>query len=342
MPQLNNRLTYKVDLLNTVMIFGSLALAMIIPFKLFLFSYAVLGPLHYLTEINWLHSKNYFETRVPWIWIGLVVVSFVAFPKLLSHAGLLDTPVVGSVAIQMDQFSNGLIFLSLWSAFSLAFIRSKKWAILSLLIGVGIAVGLNSTRSYLIFVALMVPTLIHVYLFTLLFMVYGSIKAKAKIGGLNSLLLVLAPVVIILFDIDNSFYQITEWIKSTFVDNGFHITSIELGRLIGITDGSQYFFYGNWELKAQQFIAFAYIYHYLNWFSKTSIIGWSDNLNWKKTTIILAIWAVFASLFIVDYSLGFVSIVGLSFLHVVLEFPLNATSVKGILKSINQQLLPQS
>ena len=31
-------------------------------FELFLGAYAVLGPLHYLTQISWLHTRRYFTT----------------------------------------------------------------------------------------------------------------------------------------------------------------------------------------------------------------------------------------------------------------------------------------
>ena len=50
----------------------------IFPFKLFLFSYAFLGPLHYLTEINWLSENNYFvksskNWKVFYISLSLVI-----------------------------------------------------------------------------------------------------------------------------------------------------------------------------------------------------------------------------------------------------------------------------
>src|SRR5262249_5848511 len=50
----------KTNYLNTILIVLSLGLAWFVPFQLFVFSYAVLGPLHYLTEISWLHDRNYF------------------------------------------------------------------------------------------------------------------------------------------------------------------------------------------------------------------------------------------------------------------------------------------
>jgi hypothetical protein len=52
--------TKDIDLINVLLIIISLALAFNVPFGLFIFSYVLLGPLHYLTEINWLREKSYF------------------------------------------------------------------------------------------------------------------------------------------------------------------------------------------------------------------------------------------------------------------------------------------
>lgn len=44
--------------------FVSLAIAVVAPFHLFLLAYAVLGPLHYLTGISWLHDRQFFTGRI--------------------------------------------------------------------------------------------------------------------------------------------------------------------------------------------------------------------------------------------------------------------------------------
>ena len=169
-------------------------------------------------------------------------------------------------------------------------------------------------------------------------MLYGSLKTKSIAGIANVILVLLVPVGIALTNVNHEFYDFSDWIKNTVIQNGFHITGIEIGRLFGVTDGSQYLFYGGWELKAQRFIAFAYIYHYLNWFSKTSIIGWGKSLKGKRAIAILTIWLSFVLVFVVDYRLGFVTVIGISFLHVVLEFPLNAMSIREIGRSIKERI----
>jgi hypothetical protein len=50
----------RLDYVNIGLLIFSCILAFIMPFELFLFAYGVLGPLHYLTEISWLHDKNYY------------------------------------------------------------------------------------------------------------------------------------------------------------------------------------------------------------------------------------------------------------------------------------------
>ena len=58
--------------LNTGLIIVSCIVAFFIPFELFLFSYGILGPLHYLTEIGWLHKKNYF-TKGKYDFVFLII-----------------------------------------------------------------------------------------------------------------------------------------------------------------------------------------------------------------------------------------------------------------------------
>src|SRR5947209_13065510 len=74
--------TRHVDWLNIALMLLSAAAAYIIPFELFLFAYAVLGPLHYLTEISWLHDRKYFveakrarDRRARRAWLILVAAT---------------------------------------------------------------------------------------------------------------------------------------------------------------------------------------------------------------------------------------------------------------------------
>ncbi|MFP9113786.1 hypothetical protein ACLI1A_07570 [Flavobacterium sp. RHBU_3] len=51
--------TAAIDRINILLMLVALVPAFLWPFQTFLFVYAFLGPLHYLTEINWLHKKGY-------------------------------------------------------------------------------------------------------------------------------------------------------------------------------------------------------------------------------------------------------------------------------------------
>lgn len=76
--------TKETDILNIILIIISLALAFHMPFGLLLFSYAFLGPLHYLTEINWLKEKKYFIEETKWIWLFIVLAMVLTIPILLT------------------------------------------------------------------------------------------------------------------------------------------------------------------------------------------------------------------------------------------------------------------
>jgi hypothetical protein len=83
-----------------------------------------------------------------------------------------------------------------------------------------------------------------------------------------------------------------------------------------------------------RFIAFAYTYHYLNWFSKTSVIKWHQ-VPKKTLAITIGLWLLSAALYIYDYNMGLTALFFLSFLHVFLEFPLNVVSFTGVGKELS-------
>ncbi len=84
------------------------------------------------------------------------------------------------------------------------------------------------------------------------------------------------------------------------------------------------------------FLAFAYTYHYLNWFSKTSIIEWHA-VTWKRALVIGILYATSVGLYLYDYATGFIVLLSLSFLHVVLEFPLNFKTIYGVYQTITKK-----
>lgn len=105
-----------------------------------------------------------------------------------------------------------------------------------------------------------------------------------------------------------------------------------LAKFLGESVSSNFVYESVLGRKIQIFIAFAYLYHYLNWFSKTSIIGWRKNLNVKSASVILVVWVGSLGIYWYDFSTGFIALFFLSFLHVILEFPLNVDTIKTLFK----------
>src|SRR5262250_1379375 len=85
--------THGIDILNFFLIWLTLTLALSWPFQLFLFSYIVIGPWHYLTEINWLDKQKYFlpskDSRV-FVWSMVVLVLLLTAGTLFPAAGTLE------------------------------------------------------------------------------------------------------------------------------------------------------------------------------------------------------------------------------------------------------------
>jgi len=81
-------------------------------------------------------------------------------------------------------------------------------------------------------------------------------------------------------------------------------------------------------IMLMRFIAFAYMYHYLNWFSKTEVIRWHKVPKIRFAAVLL-IWLSACGLYAYNYALGLSFLFFLSFTHVLLEFPLNMVSIVG-------------
>src|SRR5690349_9388200 len=95
----------RVNILNIALMLISCAVALVVPFELFLFSYAVLGPAHYLTEISWLEKRQFF-TRGRydfWLLTLLAVLVFVSAPPSTGvytfHSALCTALALGGALI---------------------------------------------------------------------------------------------------------------------------------------------------------------------------------------------------------------------------------------------------
>jgi len=325
--------TKHVDFFNIFLVIISLIIAIKIPFKLFLFSYVILGPLHYLTEITWLHKKNYFfPVNRNWSAIFVLLTILISIYPILNLIDLgLNQSIKDLVKLVSKQFSP-LLLTGFLFAIGLIFFKKVKHLILTLLFAISISfISVGYFPNLFIFIGVFLPTLIHVYIFTLLFIIYGAIKAKSKSGIYLSIILFIVPFIISYLPLDIISYQPSINTQEAFVkSNMTSLGSLIASALNKLQDG-KFYLLSEIGLRIQIFIAFAYTYHYLNWFSKTSIIGWKKAITKKRAFLILLIWILSIGLYIYDFKTGFIALLFLSFLHVFLEFPLNVITIKEIL-----------
>lgn len=312
-----------IDKLNIGLIFCSLLMAVLFPFELFLFSYAVLGPIHYLTEINWLHQKKYFvKTNYRWMLL------FVCFSLLITL--LLLFKIFPFLNYNFFDFliKNAKIFVLTGFVFSLSLLFLKKTTHLIFALGLSFLVVVICKKiipTSFYFIGVFLPTIIHVYFFTLAFMLYGSLKSKSNYGFLAIVFLLFIPFIIAFLPLNEINYTTSHYILKTYDGSGFKRLNQSIATVFRFSNFNINSIIG---IKIQIFIAFAYTYHYLNWFSKTSIIGWKKNLPKQKIILILFIWISSISIYLYDYNLGLIALLFLSLLHVYLEFPLNLISIK--------------
>lgn len=305
--------------INTGLIILSCIVAFFIPFELFLFSYGVLGPLHYLTEIGWLHKKNYF-TKGKYDFVFLVVTCVI-----LVYWNYHPPKNYGLTA--------DIILLSVFVSIAFVFIKDWLYRLAVIVLSLLTIHFLNDAPQYFIWVAIFLPTIIHVFIFTWAFMLYGTLKERSWQGALSILVLIACSVILFMVQPQHLNYVVSEYSKNSytqFSELNFHL--INFFNMDHLTEVKQ-IFSANAGFVIMRFIAFAYTYHYLNWFSKTSVIKW--HLVPKNTLIAtIALWLTSIALYLYDYNLGLEVLFFLSFLHVFLEFPLNVVSFTGIGKEM--------
>jgi hypothetical protein len=303
-----------------LMVFSAL-LAFVFPFELFLFVYAVLGPLHYLTEIGWLHKKNYY-TKGKYDFAFLTLLCCLVF-----YFSFINTKHSNSLV-------PNIILFGLFMSLVFVFLKDNLYrVVLAILALVGISSAVTG-ESYFIWIGVFLPTIIHVLVFTWLFMLYGVLKQKSFAGFLSVISLVLIAISFFIIKVPSLHYEISDYVVKSY--DLFNLLNQFLIDFFGLQTSS-----GNYDVLiyktnagfiVMRFIAFSYTYHYLNWFSKTSIIKWHTVP--KKTLVTtLILWGFSVFLYVYDYGIGIKALYFLSFLHVFLEFPLNITSFQGIFNS---------
>ncbi len=300
----------------------STVIAFIIPFKLFLFVYAVLGPLHYLTEISWLDKKNFFIKQKLQIWPYILIA-------ILLSIGLFNEKSA------VRYFSVSLIICVV--VYTLCLVFSGKNLLSLIVSAVVLMITLLIKADRITFLVLsfgiFLPTVVHVFLFTGFFVLSGAIKNKSVTGYLSLVVFVGCAISFALIHTPNA--EILSIAEKGYIQKYFSILNKSIAGLFNINfvnNGTDIF-----ELPAmiavQRFIAFAYTYHYLNWFSKTTVIKWHE-VSKSRLAVIAILWVLSVVFYYIDFRLGFMVLFLLSMLHVFLELPLNVISIKGIVTGL--------
>jgi hypothetical protein len=317
--------------------------ALMWPFETFLFVYAFLGPLHYLTEISWLHDRNYF-TKGKYDGLFLYAVGIIV--TAINFGWLPNLP---------DDAAPFITYLAFIVA--LFFVIFKKMS--SRFIGIFIAIVLSNflihTKIFEAIFGVFLPTLIHVFLFTAFFILIGALKGRNASGIASLIVFAIVSIALLSYHPVHTSYAVSDYVKSSYGylkddgswTDGFISLNHYIFTAFGLHDFgrpvapfAQYvgtinsFIYHNpLALSIMSFIAFAYMYHYLNWFSKTSVIQW-HNIPRSRFIGVMVLWLASIGLYAYNYALGLKWLFFLSFSHVLLEFPLDHLTFINIGKEI--------
>lgn len=287
------------DYLNILFILISGLIAYFMPFELLVFSYAFLGPAHYLTQISWMHKRDYFLKKkwdmLPLVALVTLIVSLPHYYDDLMAVTLITAVVLFSVRNNLWRFA--LIIL-----FSVATIAYQRW---------------SGPILFLFFL----PTIIHVFVFTFLFILHGALERKSIPSFASLVLMVLMGGSFFIFREIEAAYTLKDFYegKVSFLRQEIEMVLSLLGTI------------NSWEYLVAicRFLAFAYTFHYLNWFSKTETIGW-HRIPKRNLVFLLGLYLILISIYLYDFLTGVKLLVWLSFLHVVLELPLNTRILKNL------------
>lgn len=282
----------RINHLNTLFIIATCIAAHYYPYHLLVASYAFLGPAHYLTQISWLHDRKYFAqnpANAPLVFTLITVTLLLLSPF---SPELYVIALIASLAMLLPLSAGRRAGLAVMSV-----------ALLAMLAGFG---------PVRMFIALMLPTVLHVFVFTAAFMLAGAIRSRSASAYLSLLALLVGALSFLFWPVETPFPEQQAGILAgltfftqvaAYMQTIFHAGSQPIASAFG-------------------FLSFAYTYHYLNWFSKAEIIRW-HHIPRARLAVIAALYLIAITLYLQDYKTGFMILLFLSILHVMLEFPLN-------------------
>jgi hypothetical protein len=198
------------------------------------------------------------------------------------------------------------------------------------IIALGATAVMAANGSSLAVLGILLPTLIHVSLFTLVFMMLGAYRSGSKAQALLVVVYLLA-IGIILVVPPSAATQIPAFAKAG--QEYFGNVGPALGRLLGVANLRL-------DTRLTSLLAFVYTYHYLNWFIKADVIRWAE-IPRSRLALVAAASAASTALYFYDYAFGFTVLLALSLVHVVLEFPLNSLALRQLGGAVGQGFMQQ-
>jgi hypothetical protein len=288
------------DAIHLGLMLFAFAAAYLVPFELLLLAYVVLGPAHYFTEISWLHDRHYF----------------------LPHRGIavvLALVAVGAALIDNASWFGFAIWAALVVCALLAATTSAAEGTLIFMVALALSAIMVSSGSSLAVIGILIPTLVHVSLFTLVFMALGAWRAGSRTQALLVAVYLVAIAVILLAP-PTAEIRIASFAKAA--TDYFGNVGPALSRLFGIP-GMRL------DTRLTSLLAFVYTYHYLNWFIKADVIRWAD-ISRTRLALVIAASAGSTALYFYDYAFGFTFLLAISLVHILLEFPLNSLALRQL------------
>jgi len=167
----------------------------------------------------------------------------------------------------------------------------------------------------------------------------GALRSRSP-SGMLSLVVFLACAVACFVLPTGSAERVSDGVRSAY-DASSTALNLFMARLVDpdAMRSADHVFTSPLGERMARFIAYAYTYHYLNWFSKTSVIKWHE-VPRSRLVVVGLVWLASLGVYAWDYLLGLSVLFFLSILHVFLEFPLNWRSFIDIGQAFRLRVRP--
>jgi hypothetical protein len=330
--------TKQIDYLNIGLMLLTTVLAFIWPLEQLFLANFLLAPVHYLTELAWLERRNFFvdNRRDVAILGSLAALWFVSTMLIYAQSypaandwyqglsGYFFFPLVDLIRVSNASF----MFMAFVYAFCLV-IKNLLWQLVFIAIFIGMAIF---SEPIVLLLGVLLGSVIHTYFFTGAFILSGALKNRSVPGLVSVVVFMLCGLCFFAAEVFpmqlNSSHPF--WQRNMGESSSIRLVVEKLMSLFysgQITDYS--IANSGTGVAIMRFLSFMYTYHYLNWFSKTTVIKWYKIDRWSTIAICVLVSVSLVVYFIND-TLYFFVVLLYSIFHSVMEFPLNYRSLVAI------------